>query len=96
MSRCLLDLVSGHAFDAAGRFTPVPRAEWDKSTAEARRVRTHVRRALLNGDRTGAEFVLCYHVEGDHHWYLEWSENRNQESAVEAVKKYLKYGMPWL
>lgn len=95
VSRCLLEVVSGHAFDAAGRFVNVPHSAHSKSTAQARQVRAHVRRALRDGKRAGAEFVICYHVESDPGWYMEWSDDHDQGSAVEAVKQYLR-SMPWV
>lgn len=95
LSRCLLEVVNGHAFDAAGRFTPVPHAGWDKNTATAKRVRDRVRRALRDGKRAGVEFVLCYHIEGDPRWYMEWSEHHDKDSVVEAVKQHLQDSMPW-
>ncbi|QJW94605.1 hypothetical protein [Frigoriglobus tundricola] len=95
MSRCLVEVETRHAFNAAGRFVRVPHSEWAKSTAKAKRVRDRVRRALRAGQQAGAEFVLCYHIEGDPRWYLEWSDNHDQESAVEALKQYLR-SMPWV
>jgi hypothetical protein len=95
MSRCLMEVVHGHTFDAEGRFVSVPDSGSGKSTATAQRVRGRVRQALREGRRAGAEFVICYHVEGDPGWYMEWSEAHSRKSAVEAVKQYLKYRMLW-
>lgn len=95
MSRCLLEMESDSVFDAAGRFVRAHRSGRAKATAEAQRVRTRVRRALRDGQQTGAEFVLCYHVEGDPRWYMAWSDHHTKGSAVEAVKQYLTEGMLW-
>lgn len=95
MSRCLLEAATGYAFDAAGRFVSVPHSGSGQSTATAEQVRERVRRALRDGKRAGAEFVTCYHVEGDPGWYMEWSDDHDQGSAVEAVKEYLQDRMLW-
>jgi hypothetical protein len=95
MSRCLLEAEAGRAFDAAGRFVPTPSPERAKGTPEARKVCARVQRALRAGRQAGAEFVLCFHVEGDPRWHLEWSDQHDLESAAEAVKQHLKSGVLW-
>ena len=93
MSRCLLEVETGYAFGAEGRFERVAHSGHGKSSAQARQVRAHVRRALRDGERAGAEFVICYHVEGDPGWYTEWSAAHSRQSALDAVRQYLTGGM---
>lgn len=93
MSRCLLEVVTGYAFDAAGRFVSAPHPGSGQGTAKSKRVRDRVRRALRDGKRAGAEFVICYHVEGDPGWYMEWSAAHSRRSAVDAARQYLTGGI---
>jgi hypothetical protein len=95
VSRCLMEVVHGHTFDAEGRFVRAPHPAPCRGTATARRVRDRVRQALREGRQAGAEFVICYHVEGDPGWHMEWSEAHSRKSAVEALKQFLRHGMPW-
>ena len=96
LARCLLEVVEGWTFDAAGRYVQLEATTQAPITPAAKSALARVRGVLKAARKSGVRFVLCYHVEGDPGWYMAWSAHFSKHSAAAELKDFLCGRMLWL
>ena len=90
VGRCLLAAENGCAYDDAGNPVTVPtNLDDNEPPAELENIQNAIRVAR----EAEVDFVLCFHVEGDHRWHLEWSKDYDFRSAMAAVWQFVQSGM---
>ena len=90
VGKCLLEAENGRRFDAsADLVTSLTHKDDNQPPAELGNIQNAIRAAR----EAEVDFVLCFHVAGDHRWHLEWGNGYDCQSAMAAVWQFVQNGM---